>query len=69
MSLSRSSRRRHGLAAVRRAVRRGRYSEEDLERWAEELGPVVYEIAGEDPPERDSEEETIDGDDDTLTEE
>lgn len=50
MSLSKSTQRRHALAMVRRKVAAGSVKPGDLERWASELGDVVYEIAGEKPP-------------------
>lgn len=50
MSLSESTQRRHALAMVRRKVAAGTAKDSDLERWARQLGPVVYEIAGREPP-------------------
>lgn len=54
MSLSESTKRRHALALVRRRVAAKTAKPEDLDRWANELGDVVYEIAGTKPPKKSS---------------
>ena len=52
MTLAAGSRRRHGLAHVRRAVASGNFTEADVERWTEELGDVVAGIVKELAPKK-----------------
>ena len=43
MSLSESSKRRHGLAYVRRQIEAGQYLKKDLKRWRKEFGAAAVD--------------------------
>ncbi len=60
MTLAAGSRRKHGLAHVRRVVEAGKYTKADVARWTKELGDAVADIVEELAPSKKADDKPAD---------